>query len=251
LVSGQLDLDSLDYLARDSFFTGVVEGKVGYERLIMMMNVKDGELVVEEKGVPSVEKFLLSRHLMYSQVYHHKTALATEQMLKLLIFECISTIKSGGKVSCSENLLKLINSTHKLDDNVYGSIIQYFTYIDDIDIMHLIKNNVNSDNPIIKILCNSLLKRKLFKVYLHHSSTISDSATILKKKLSKQFGMDDSVIERLFIGMNLNLKVYAKTDNPLFVLTKSGEVVEFSEISDILAPSKERNEFLIIAPKEV
>ena len=107
LVSSQLDIDRLDYLTRDSFYSGVVEGKVGYDRLIMMMNVVDDRLVIEEKGISSIEKFLLSRHMMYTQVYLHKASLAAEQMLQLLIKRSIKLIVDKKNIVCSENFKRL------------------------------------------------------------------------------------------------------------------------------------------------
>ena len=249
LVGSQLDVDRLDYLTRDSFFSGVIEGRVGFERLIMMMNVVDNKLVIEEKGIPSVEKFLISRHLMYSQVYHHKTALALEQMLKMLVQECISVINKGEFLDCSPNLYLLIKGLHEDYDNVYNSISEIFTKIDDVDILDMIKRNVNSENQVIQILCNAILKRKLFKVYLQESAAEKNTIPDLNRKLSTRYNLDPEVVKGLMVEVDLNLSFYTREKNPISVLKKSGEVVEFSTYSNTIAPLKEKNNCLIIAPK--
>jgi HD superfamily phosphohydrolase len=249
LVSSQLDVDRLDYLTRDSFFSGVIEGRVGFERLIMMMNVVDNKLVIEEKGIPSVEKFLISRHLMYSQVYHHKTALALEQMLKLLMTECIAAIQRGETIACSPDLYNLISGIQKDHDTSYETISQTFTNIDDIDIMDMIKRNVHAENKVVNVLCNAILKRKLFKVYQYENKVLKSADNKLKQNLYGSLQLDSKIIDRLMVGVDLKLSFYNKDKNPISVLKKDGEVVEFSTYSNTIPLLKDKEEFLIIAPK--
>ncbi len=250
LVSSQLDIDRLDYLTRDSFFSGVVEGKVGYDRLIMMLNVDKGELVIEEKGIASVERFLLSRHMMYSQVYLHKTAVAAEQMLKMFLRRCVKCYKDGINIIWNENIFELIKASHSKEFNAYETINQYFIQIDDGDVVEMLKKNQNSCDLSIKILSKSLLERKLFKVYLHSLDGVSSKQKFLKNKLTENFSLPSEVIDSLIIGIDSTISVYDRNIEPIYILMKDGTRKEFSKISKLLPNKGSNQEYLIIAPKE-
>jgi len=164
LVSGQLDVDRMDYLTRDSFFTGVSEGVIGYDRIIKMLTVHGSELMVEEKAVYSIEKFLVSRRLMYWQVYLHKTVLSAEKMLGNIIERAKELLACGKEIHCASPVLELF-----LRDTAFASVAELlhsFCLLDDIDVMGTIKNWMSHSDPILSLLSRSLIDRRLFKVKL-------------------------------------------------------------------------------------
>ena len=165
LVSGQLDVDRMDYLMRDSFFTGVSEGSIGYDRILKMLAVKDGNLVVEEKGIFTTEKFLVSRRLMYWQVYLHKTVLSAEKMLVRILQRARDLIATGIKLKAATDALDFF--LHR--ENEQSGIAEHldtFCRLDDYDVLTTIKNWVFHDDRILSMLCTALVSRKLFKVKL-------------------------------------------------------------------------------------
>lgn len=165
LVSSQLDIDRLDYLKRDSFYTGVAEGNINAERLITMLNVVDNELVVEEKGIYSVEKFLMARRFMYWQVYLHKTSLAAEQLLIRIFRRAKELIKAREDLSCSEPLdFFLKNSIGSSDFN--SEILESFASLDDVDIIAALKQWRKHDDFVLAELCSILIDRRLPKIVI-------------------------------------------------------------------------------------
>ena len=168
LVSGQLDMDRLDYLNRDSFFTGVSEGVIGYDRIIKMLNVANGELVVEEKGIYSVEKFLISRRLMYWQVYLHKTVLSAEQMLAKTLQRAKYLVNTEGvDLESFGQLNRFLNQANMLDyKNNRKELTKRFAKLDDFDIIASLKLWTKSSDYIISFMSQSILDRRLFKLEL-------------------------------------------------------------------------------------
>src|SRR5687768_5750111 len=163
LVSGQLDVDRMDYLNRDSFFTGVAEGVIGYDRIIKMLTVKDGELMVEEKAIYSIEKFLVSRRLMYSQVYLHKTVLSAEMMLVKIIRRAKELIASGQVVKAATTELDFFLQ-HADPAPSMEQHLEMFCRLDDHDVMATIKNWGKHPDKILSTICRSLVERRLLKV---------------------------------------------------------------------------------------
>jgi HD superfamily phosphohydrolase len=165
LVSGQLDVDRMDYLNRDSFFTGVAEGVIGYDRIIKMLTVVDGELMVEEKAIYSIEKFLVSRRLMYWQVYLHKTVLSAEMMLVKIIRRAKELIGMGQPLKSASEALDLLLSPFTSDFSI-DQFQENFCRLDDHDVMTTIKNWSRHPDKIVATLCRSLVERSLLKVKL-------------------------------------------------------------------------------------
>jgi len=163
LISGQLDVDRMDYLTRDSFYTGVVEGAIGYDRILKMLTVHEGELMIEEKAIYTVEKFLVSRRLMYWQVYLHKTVLAAEKMLIRIIERAQELIASGIELQGASNNLNFFLKEHR-DDGNFIKHIERFAQLDDTDVMCTIKNWCGHFDPVLGRLCKGLVDRKLLKV---------------------------------------------------------------------------------------
>ncbi|MEK7256429.1 MAG: HD domain-containing protein, partial [Bacteroidota bacterium] len=170
LISGQLDMDRLDYLSRDSFFTGVSEGVISYDRIIKMLAVKDGELVVEEKGIYSIEKFLIARRLMYWQVYLHKTVLVAEQMLVKTLERAKELALSGIRLDVSKSLAFFLYQNVSREDFAANGeeMLRHFSRLDDYDILAALKNFTESEDPLLAWLSTCLLDRRLFKIELRN-----------------------------------------------------------------------------------
>lgn len=231
LISGQLDVDRMDYLTRDSFYTGVSEGVIGYDRILKMLTVHNGRLMVEEKGLYSVEKFLVARRLMYWQVYLHKTVLAAEKMI-VKIIERVREIYTS-----SNNALKL-NS--KLDyffesfTTMNEEALQKFCMLDDVDIMFAIKQWSNYTDIILSTLCKNLLNRKLYKSKLQTQPFNEEEILSKKKVLAHRFhiSMEESSYF-IFTGQSENT-TYQLQDEQINILSKNGNYNDISEVADPL-----------------
>ncbi len=223
ILSSQLDVDRMDYLNRDSYYTGVAEGIIGYQRLIKMMNVFDGRLVVEQKGLHSVEKFIISRHLMYHQVYLHKTCISAEQMLKLLV-KRYKEVASESPPSTLHHLLFHHNKTSE-------SSLDLFLDIDDNDILYLIKICRFHSDIMLKYLANSLINRNLFKSEI--SDQPFDKAHIrqVKRDTINLLGWSAYLIEKIVtFGSEENI-LYSHTDEIYLFAKDHKSTVTFSSLT--------------------
>lgn len=232
LVASQLDVDRLDYLNRDSFFTGVSEGKIGSERIIKLLNVYDDELVIEEKGIYSIENFLSSRRLMYWQVYLHKTTVAVEQMLRQIIKRA-KEINSEEHKNVSPDLLLFLKtgtSIKEIEEN--SQILAAFTNLDDYDILGAIKFWKSSNDYILKKYCQMLIDRKILNLKFFEEE-INDSETESKNNKLLKNGMSiEHVKYFVFHGLKSNA-AYIGGDQKINVLTKKGKVVDIANASDL------------------
>ena len=184
LVSGQLDMDRLDYLNRDSFYSGVSEGVVGYDRIINMLDVHDDNIVVEEKGIYSIEKFLVARRLMYWQVYLHKTCLVADLMLKNAILRAKKVYQDIGKsTSISENLFFFL--TNEITESDFENHLNKFVLLDDTDVIQALKFWMQSDDDILKTLSTAIINRKLFKIEFLEEAKVNEKYLSLKNKYSE------------------------------------------------------------------
>jgi HD superfamily phosphohydrolase len=232
LISGQLDVDRLDYLSRDSFFTGVSEGVIGYERILKMLNVKDNLLLVEEKGINSVEKFLVSRRLMYWQVYRHKTVIAAENMLVKIIERAKQLVQSGDSSISVGGILDYFLS------NEFTALeqidISAYCQLDDTDILFAIKKWQAHPDPILSLLCNRLLNRKIYKCRLQ-AEPISEIA--LKEALEatkNRFNVDDEAAAFLCFKGETSNTLYKNDSENIHILLKKGEISTISEVQNAL-----------------
>lgn len=231
LVSSQLDIDRLDYLKRDSFYTGVAEGNINAERLITMLNVVDDELVVEEKGIYSVEKFLMARRFMYWQVYLHKTSLAAEQLLIRIFKRAKQLLKSGDTIQCSKPLSYFIhNSVGKTDFD--RATLHLFSQLDDVDIISALKVWRGHDDYILSSLCDIIIDRRLPKI------VITDKP-VPRAKLEKELN-DFAELNKLtreqasffvFDGQISN-KAYDLAEQNINISRKQGKVLDVARTSD-------------------
>ncbi len=223
LVSGQLDVDRMDYLTRDSFFTGVIEGSVAYDRILKMITVHNGELMVEEKGIYSIEKFLIARRLMYRQVYLHKTVVSAEQMLQRII----KRAKYVG-AQCQLPLNIFIN------EPLQNVTLEQFCSIDDADIMMAIKTWCSNDDKVLSILCKGVLDRELLKVKFVDS--YYDDAALQDKRasISNQLGINEEDVKWLVYAGEVGNSTYNFDENPIKILYKDGSIKNISEVDDAL-----------------
>ncbi len=224
LVSGQLDVDRMDYLTRDSFFSGVNEGVIAYDRILKMLTVYNGELMVEEKGIYSIEKFLLARRLMFLQVYLHKTVLSSEQMLQRVISRARLV-----SAQCYEPLNNFINNENS--DNL---TLEMFCNIDDTDVMMAIKKWRTHPDKVLSVLCNGIIDRKLFKV--KYSSTPIDEFLIKEKRdlVKKKLNISDEEVEWLVFSGEATSSTYDFEYEPIHILFKDETIKEISEVDNAL-----------------
>ena len=223
LVSGQLDVDRMDYLTRDSFFSGVSEGVIGYDRILKMLTVQNGELMVEEKGIYSIEKFLVSRRLMYWQVYLHKTVVCAEQML-VRIIKRAKHIKALTQMPLNQFINEPVSSVS----------LEQFCTLDDYDVMAAIKNWCNHEDKILSFLSTSILNRELLKVK-YYAEPI-DKKWVEEKTIEAMQKMNISAEEAswlVFTGIASG-STYNFEDERINILFKDGSVKDISEVDDPL-----------------
>lgn len=233
LVSGQLDVDRLDYLIRDSFFTGVAEGVVGYDRIIKMLTVKDGELMVEEKAIYSIEKFLVSRRLMYWQVYLHKTVLAAEMMLVKIIQRAKELFASGQAIEAATKELNFFLQNPGASTSIEDHL-DTFCHLDDHDMMATIKNWCHHPDKILSLLCRSLVERKLLKIKLQAAPFSGALVEEKRKEMIDRLGIDTSVSNYFVFTGEASNTTYDPKDERINILFKDGSVKDISKVDNAL-----------------
>lgn len=232
LVSGQLDVDRMDYLTRDSFFTGVSEGVIGYDRILKMLAVHNGELMIEEKAIYSVEKFLVSRRLMYWQVYLHKTVLAAEKMLIKTIERAQDLLAAGIDVTAASAALDFFLKTPPADNFIKH--LETFCCLDDTDVLCTLKNWCGHVDPILSRLCKGLVNRKLLKVIFESEPFERTAILDLKKAVAKRLAISEEEAGYfVFTGEAVNT-TYNPYDEHIKVLFKNGKVSDISAIDNAL-----------------
>jgi len=233
LIAGQVDVDRMDYLTRDSFFTGVSEGVIGYDRIIKMLTVHNGQLMVEEKAIYSIEKFLVSRRLMYWQVYLHKTVLSAEMMLVKIIQRAKELIAGGTKTEAATSALNYFlqnpSTDHKTQEH-----LDTFCSLDDFDVMATVKNWIDHPDKILSTLCRGLVDRKLYKVRLQGNSFDNSLVNEKKKELIQRFGINNEEAGYfVFTGEAMNT-TYNPEDERINILFKDGSVKDISKVDNAL-----------------
>ena len=232
LISGQLDVDRMDYLTRDSFYTGVSEGIIGYDRIIKMLNVDNGKLVIEEKGIYSVEKFLVARRQMYWQVYLHKTVLAAENMLVKIMQRAKEIYDLDDKNFITQTALDYFFSNFKGQMN--DESLDKFCSLDDADILHAIKRWSTHPDRVLSILCNGILKRNLYKCVFQQESVDEDMLEKKRKYLTQELGFKENETHYfIFSGVTSNT-MYQSVDERINILFKDGNVKDISMIDNAL-----------------
>lgn len=235
LVSGQLDMDRLDYLSRDSFFSGVSEGIIGAARIIKMLNLNNDELVVDIKGIYSIEKFLVARRLMYWQVYLHKTSVAAEKMLVNILKRAKELALNGVELFASPALhFFLYNTVDKISFINSGDALQHFVMLDDSDLVCAIKVWGNHSDTVLSTLCRDFTNRRLFKVEINQEAIENTVYENFIEQYCDHFNINRA--EALyFLGDEVvSTDTYSPEDDTINILLKSGDVKDIAEVSDML-----------------
>jgi len=251
LISSQLDMDRMDYLKRDSFYSGVAEGNINSDRLIQMMNVKDDVLVVEEKGIYSVEKFLVSRRLMYWQAYLHKTSVVAEITLTKILKRAKELSQKGVVLPCSEPLSFFLNNKITLvsfDEDV----LRTFALLDDYDVLGAIKSWQFHSDFVLSSLSKMIINRDLLKIILLDEKSNPEKLTDYKNKLMALYSISDKEVAYFVFKGKLKNQAYNKESEPISILKKNGTIENLVDSSDQLqvrALSKAVTKYFICFPK--
>jgi len=252
LVSSQLDMDRLDYLKRDSFYAGVPEGNINADRMITMLNVQDDRLVLEEKGMYSVEKFIVARRLMYWQVYLHKTGLAAEKLLEKVLKRAKELVSKGVEVPASEPLSYFLQhpvSAKRLDIHT----LEVFAKLDDYDLLSAIKTWAFHKDRVLSVLSENLINRKLPKVLLQNEPFDPTWLKECREQALQKLNMTVAELEYFVYDGHITNQAYDSVNNPIRILLKDGTVKDIAEASDYLniqALSKPVYKYYICFPKD-
>jgi HD superfamily phosphohydrolase len=232
LVSSQLDMDRLDYLNRDSFFTGVSEGVISSDRIIKMLNVKDDHIVIEEKGIYSVEKFIIARRLMYWQVYLHKTVIAAEQLLVKILERSRELVLKGEKLFATPALNHFLTNELTREEFIKDGHLEIFTQLDDTDILSAVKVWALSDDFVLAKLCNDFVTRKLFQVDITNEPADKQLVADLSSIASNKYNITDNEVNYFVFTGSITNNAYRVGDGNIGVLMKDGSVIDIATASD-------------------
>jgi HD superfamily phosphohydrolase len=253
LISSQLDMDRMDYLKRDSFYSGVSEGNVNSERLIQMMNVVDDVLVIEEKGIYSVEKFLMSRRLMYWQVYLHKTSLVAELTLTKVLKRAKELTERGVVLPCSEPLLFFMQNKVTID--IFDTnTLKLFTKLDDFDIISALKSWESHDDFILSSLSKMIINRDLLKIKLTNDKVPIEELQVQKERFSILNKISLTETNYFIFKGKIKSQAYSKIAEPIRILNKDKtieDVVEASDQLNLKSLSKLVTKYYICFPKQL
>ncbi len=252
LISSQLDMDRADYLKRDSFYTGVAEGNINSERLITMLNVVDDQLVVEEKGIYSVEKFLVARRFMYWQVYLHKTGLVAEQLLTRILKRAKELVQEGEKLNCSEPLFFFLNSEINAE-SFKSNTLDVFAKLDDYDIVAAMKDWQYHDDFVLRNLCEMIINRDLLKIKIRKNPIKTSDLTAHSKALIEKYDISKSQADYFVFSGEITNIAYHNKKQHINILQKSGKLKDIVKASDQLnlkALSKPVTKYYMCYPKK-
>jgi len=252
LISSQLDIDRLDYLKRDSFYTGVAEGNISSERLIAMIHVVNDELVIEQKGIYSVEKFLIARRLMYWQVYLHKTGLSAENML-VNVLRRAKELTQKGKHLFASNALTYFLTTKITKENFTNETLEIFSKLDDYDILSAIKEWTDSSDKVLSLLSKMIVDRNLLKVEIQQAHFSEADINVKISELKSTMNLSDSEARYFVFQKQIQNQAY-NPSMPIKILNKNGELKDIAKASDQLnlqALSKPVIKHFVCYPKQM
>ena len=259
LVASQLDMDRLDYLRRDSFFSGVTEGTIGSDRIIKMLNVRNDGLVVEYKGIYSIEKFLIARRLMYWQVYLHKTVLSAEHMLVNVLRRAKELVMKGDDLFATPALRVFLEN--KITQDCFTgkpfagkkNLLDLFAELDDNDLIVSIKQWQFHDDKILSYLAGSVINRKLFRIKIKNTPFSAKKITALENKICEHWGVRKDELDYLLIRDSITNNAYAAGSDKINILMKNGKVKEINDASDINLSSLSQTvrKYFVCYPKEL
>ena len=253
LVSSQLDMDRLDYLKRDSFFSGVTEGNIGTERIIHMLDVVNDNLVVEEKGIYSIEKFLIARRLMYWQVYLHKTVVSAENMLIKVLKRAKELISNGTEVYTTPSLAVFLKRNYSISDfDTNPQLLNDFSELDDFDIYAALKYWKNNPDFVLSSLSDMILNRKLLKIKVQNTAFEISEIKSEVSQVQTQFNITKNEAEYFVFSDKVSNSTYNIEKANINILMKNGDVIDITKASDqfnIEALSKRVNKYFLCYPK--
>ena len=255
LVSGQLDMDRLDYLNRDSFFTGVSEGVVSHDRIIKTLNIAGEKLVTDEKGIYSLEKFIIARRLMYWQVYLHKTVISAEQMLSTILKRAKEVAINGQELFATPPLKRFLANHIKADDFLNEpDLLDDFALLDDFDVFTSIKTWTNHPDKVLATLCKKMVSRQLFKIELQKENFKSEYIDKIYEITSNVYKLSIEESKYFVLKGHTENNAYDPGVGNIWILQKNGNVSDMAEISDqlnIRVLSHPVKKYYICYPKEV
>jgi HD superfamily phosphohydrolase len=252
LIASQLDMDRLDYLKRDSFYTGVAEGNINSERILTMLNVKDDTLMVEEKGIYSVEKFIVARRLMYWQAYLHKAGLGAEKLMEKVLVRANELTLKGVELPASK-AFKYFLKNQINEDNFTNETLKTFSRLDDYDVFSSIKEWISNDDFILSTLSENLINRKLPKVKLQSQPLSLTQINKVKNKVKTSLNLNDNEVDYFVYSGEIFNQAYDSTKNNIQILYKNGKIKDITEASDhlnIQALSKPVYKYYFCYPKK-
>lgn len=251
LVSSQLDMDRMDYLNRDSFFTGVYEGVIGYDRIIKMLAVHDGELVVEEKGIYSIEKFLIARRLMYWQVYLHKTVLSAEKMLIQILQRAKELARQGAQLYCPPDLQFFLYHDFTAADFATRrqELLETFARLDDYDVFSAIKSWMHAPDELLAYLAAGLINRRLFKLELRSTPFSAEYIAAQRQRVMNWWPGDPAAIAHLLLQGEETNSTYNTNQEEIKILYKNGQVVPMSRVAEHDFSAKNVTKYYLCYPK--
>ena len=252
LISSRLDMDRADYLKRDSFYTGVAEGNINSERIITMLNVVDDELVIEEKGIYSVEKFLVARRLMYWQVYLHKTSLVAEQLLTRMLKRAKELVNNGVELKASRALSYFLNNEVSLD-NFNDDTLEIFSKLDDYDIISAMKEWQTHDDFVLRNLSDMIINRDLLKIKLKNKKIKKEELQKHTEALINKYKITKHEADYFVFMGDISNQAYQLKNQHINILLKTGKIEDIVKASDQLnlkALSKTVTKYYICYPKD-
>jgi uncharacterized protein len=235
LVSSQLDVDRLDYLKRDSFFTGVSEGVISSDRIIKMFNVVDDKLVVESKAIYSIEKFIIARRLMYWQVYLHKTVLSAEHLLVKILKRAKELAEKQEELFCTPSLRMFLYNKFSLKDFLSDEkVLEKFARLDDFDIFTSIKVWVDHPDKILSALCRNMVNRHLLKIELQKNPFTEEYISTRKRECIAKMGLEEKEAEYFVFTGSISNNAYNPKSDHINILYKDGSIVDIAKAADQL-----------------
>ena len=235
LISSQLDVDRLDYLKRDSFYSGVSEGIINSDRIISMLNVSNGNLVVDAKAIYSIEKFIIARRLMYWQVYLHKTVLSAELNMVEALKRAKKLVKNGVDIFSTSALREFLQNNHSLEDfNINPKLLGLFCQLDDIDIMSSIKEWTQHPDTVLSVLSRNIIERKLLKIELQDNKFDTSYINKIKHEAAKIYGIDSENCSHLVFTNQIENEAYNPKKDRINLLFKDGRIIDIAKAADQL-----------------
>ena len=252
LISSQLDMDRLDYLNRDSFFTGASEGIVGHERIIAMMDVADGQVVFDEKGLYSVEKFVIARRMMYWQVYLHKTVLAADVLVEGIVRRAKELIAGGTDLPLHEPLRSLLTAPAAGRGALDDEFLKRYMAVDESDMWCIFKQWCMHDDFILSFLCDAVCNRHLFSARLSDTPPSPQQSERIARTIRDMYGIGEDLLPYLFTVRRIDNHVYRPKEDNIRIKLRDGRVRNITEVSQQINFTSDRTEtkYLIVFPKQ-